>query len=88
MSLPENLVFLDEVSFDNRGMLRMRGYSIRGKRVLVRDEFVRKSRVSVCFINAYGLVDSYMTEGGIEAYLGRNFLDGAEIHCHERIEKA
>lgn len=28
---PENLVFLDEVSFDNRGMLRKRGYSIRGK---------------------------------------------------------
>ncbi|KAF0738677.1 hypothetical protein Ae201684_005604 [Aphanomyces euteiches] len=31
-----NLVFLDEVSFDNRGMLRRRGYAMRGERVIIR----------------------------------------------------
>ncbi|ETN01239.1 hypothetical protein PPTG_17639 [Phytophthora nicotianae INRA-310] len=28
-----NLVFLDEVSFDNRGMIRRRGYSIKGRKL-------------------------------------------------------
>ncbi|KAG6961109.1 hypothetical protein JG687_00007844 [Phytophthora cactorum] len=29
-----NLVFLDEVSFDNRGMIRKRGYALKGKKKL------------------------------------------------------
>ncbi|GMF51562.1 unnamed protein product [Phytophthora fragariaefolia] len=37
-----NVVFLDEVSFDNRGMLRKRGYAVRGQNVVVRGEFQRK----------------------------------------------
>ncbi|KAG6974422.1 hypothetical protein JG688_00003082 [Phytophthora aleatoria] len=32
----QNLVFLDEVSFDNRGMIRKRGYSLRGTTLAVR----------------------------------------------------
>lgn len=61
---PENIMFLDEVSFDNRGMLRKRGYSIRGKKVLIRGEFTRKPRVSLLsFINIEGLVETFMTEG-------------------------
>ena len=61
---PDNLLFLDEVSFDNRGMIRKRGYSIKGTKVLIRGEFVRKTRVSLlCFINVDGLVESYMTDG-------------------------
>ena len=36
----DNLVFLDEVSFDNRGMIRERVYSIKGTNVLIRGEFV------------------------------------------------
>ena len=61
---PDNLLFLDEVSFDNRGMLRKRGYSVKGSKVLIRGEFIRKPRVSLlCFINANGLVESFMTEG-------------------------
>ena len=48
---PENIVFLDEVSFDNHGMVRKRGYSIKGTKVLVRGEYTRKPRVSLlCFI--------------------------------------
>ncbi|KAE9261313.1 hypothetical protein PR003_g33980, partial [Phytophthora rubi] len=42
-----NLVFLDEVSFDNRGMIRKRGYALRGKKVAIRGDFERKPRVSI-----------------------------------------
>lgn len=59
-----NLLFLDEVSFDNRSMLRSRGYGIRGKRLVFRGEFVRKARVSLlCFIGQHGMIDSYSTNG-------------------------
>jgi transposase len=57
-------MFLDEVSFDNRGMIRKRGYSLRGTRVMIRGEFTRKPRVSLLsFINVNGLVSTFMTEG-------------------------
>eukprot|EP00644_Phytophthora_capsici_P006365 jgi/Phyca11/127036/e_gw1.66.219.1 len=42
-----NVVFLDEFSFDNRGMLRKRGYALRGQKVVIRGEFQRKPRVSM-----------------------------------------
>lgn len=59
-----NLVFIDEVSFDSRGMLRNRGYAAVGKRVLYRGEFKRKPRVSVlCFLSECGLLESYYTDG-------------------------
>ncbi|KAF0703450.1 hypothetical protein AaE_015371 [Aphanomyces astaci] len=59
-----NIVFLDEISFDNRGMLRKRGYSMRGEKIVFRGEFNRKPRVSLlCFIGADGLLDYYDTEG-------------------------
>jgi len=38
----ENLVFLDEVGFDNRDMFRKRGYGLRGQRIIYRGEFTRK----------------------------------------------
>ncbi|KAJ0408662.1 hypothetical protein ATCC90586_006363 [Pythium insidiosum] len=60
----QNLVFLDEVSFDNRGMIRKRGYAIRGKKVAVRGEYDRKPRVSVlAFIGVNGVIDYYNTDG-------------------------
>ncbi|KAG6963078.1 hypothetical protein JG688_00008326 [Phytophthora aleatoria] len=42
----QNIVFLDEVSFDNRGMLRKRGYSIRGTTIAIRGYFQRKPQKS------------------------------------------
>ncbi|KAG1711621.1 hypothetical protein DVH05_008869 [Phytophthora capsici] len=42
-----NLVFLDEISFDNRGMTRKRGYALKGKVVAIRSDFQRKPRVSI-----------------------------------------
>lgn len=59
-----NLIFLDEVSFDNRGMLRTRGYGVRGERLICRGEFVRKPRVSLlCFIAQNGMKEVFSTEG-------------------------
>jgi transposase len=60
----QNLVFLDEVSFDNRGMLRKRGYSLKGTTVAIRGDFQRKPRVSLlAFIGVHGLLDYGDTEG-------------------------
>ena len=74
-SLPwilNNLVFLDEVSFDNRDMLRKKGFGFRGihinnlkgKKLYYRGEFCRKPRLSLlCFIGIDGLLDTFSTEG-------------------------
>ncbi|KAF0732805.1 hypothetical protein Ae201684_010135 [Aphanomyces euteiches] len=63
-----NMVFLDEVSFDNRGMLRKRGYALKGQKVVIRGEFTRKARLSLlCFAGADGLIDYYDTEGTFDA---------------------
>jgi transposase len=62
--LLENLVFLDEVGFDNRSMLRKRGYGMKSKRLVFRGEFNRKPRVSLlCFIGLKGVLDTFSTDG-------------------------
>lgn len=67
MSFPwliQNLVFLDEVSFDNRDMLRKKGFGFKGQKLFYRGEFCRKPRVSLlCFIGVNGLLDTFSTEG-------------------------
>lgn len=58
------LVFLDEVSFDSRDMLRNRGYAPVGERVIYRGEFKRRPRTSLlCFLGQNGLIDSFITDG-------------------------
>ncbi|KAH9136126.1 hypothetical protein AeRB84_018594 [Aphanomyces euteiches] len=65
-----NIVFLDEVSFDNRGMLRKRGYSMRGERLVFRGEFTRKLRVSLlCFLGADSVLSYYDTDGTFDRAL-------------------
>lgn len=60
----EQLVFLDEVAFANREMLRSRGYGLKGKSLVYRGEFRRKPRVScLCFLGETGIIDSFETEG-------------------------
>lgn len=62
--LLENLVFIDEVSFDNKDMLRKRGYAVRGERLVYRGEYVRRPRVSLlCFLGTTGILNAYKTEG-------------------------
>ena len=67
LSIPwdlSNLVFLDEVSFDNREMLRKKGYGVVGKKVIFRGDFCRKPRVSfLCFLGVGGMNDSFWTDG-------------------------
>lgn len=59
-----NIVFLDEVSFDNRGMIRKRGYSLKGQTIAIRGDFQRKPRVSVlAFMGVAGIIDYYDTQG-------------------------
>ncbi|XP_021699258.1 uncharacterized protein LOC110676282 [Aedes aegypti] len=59
-----NLVFLDEVAFDNRDMLRNKGYGVVGQKIIYRGEFCRKPRVSfLCFLGLNGIVESFWTEG-------------------------
>lgn len=42
----QNLIFLDEVSCDNRSMLRKNGYALKGSKLVFRGEFCRKPRSS------------------------------------------
>lgn len=77
----QSLVFADEVSFDNRGMLRKNGYGIKGKRLVYRGEFTRKARVSsLCFLGVNGIENCYVTTGTFDRtkfvyYLRRFILD-------------
>lgn len=59
-----SLVFLDEVSFDNRDMLRNKGYGVRGERLIYRGEFNRRARVSLlCFMGVQGVLEVFETDG-------------------------
>nr|XP_029707840.1 uncharacterized protein LOC115254456 [Aedes albopictus] len=59
-----SLVFLDEVSFDNRCMLRNKGYAPVGEKLVYRGEFVRRPRCSMLSFMGYdGLLETYSTEG-------------------------
>ncbi|KAJ3310012.1 Serine kinase [Boothiomyces sp. JEL0838] len=59
-----NLLFLDEVSFDSRGMIRKRGYGLKGKSLQFRGEYIRKPRVScLSFLACDGIVDTFQVEG-------------------------
>lgn len=62
--MPDNLVFLDEVAFDNRGVLRKKGYGLKGQRLIYRGEFRRKPRVSMLsFLGCNGILESCSVEG-------------------------
>ncbi|OWY94901.1 hypothetical protein PHMEG_00035241 [Phytophthora megakarya] len=85
-----NIVFLDEVSFDNRGMIRRRGYSMRWQKAAIRGDYQRKPRVSIlAFAGVNGIIDYYDTGNGkVRLYPGPNsiwILDGAAIHRHPEI---
>jgi transposase len=65
----ENLIFLDEVGFDNRDMLRKRGYALKGNRIIYRGEFTRKKRISLlCFLGINGIQEVFSTEGTFDRF--------------------
>lgn len=58
------LVFLDEISVDNHGLVRPKGYGIVSKKLIFRGEFNRKPRMSwLCFLGQGGILETYETEG-------------------------
>lgn len=60
----ESLVFLDEVSFNGRDMIRKHGYGARGQPLVYRGEFNRTARTSLLvFIGVNGLMESFETSG-------------------------
>jgi transposase len=75
-----NLVFLDEASFDNRGMVRRRGYALKGKKVAIRGDFQRKPRIStLAFIGVNGLIDLFDSEGTFDRV---KFMECCELFIH------
>jgi len=59
-----SLVFLDEISVDNHGLIRSKGYGIVGKKLIFRGEFNSKPRMSLlCFLGQGGILETYQTEG-------------------------
>ncbi|XP_037027831.1 uncharacterized protein LOC119068368 [Bradysia coprophila] len=59
-----NLVFLDEISIDNQGLMRTKGYGIIGQKLLYRGKFNRKPRMSMlAFLGQNGILETYVTEG-------------------------
>lgn len=59
-----SLVFLDEVSIDNQGIVRTKGYGIVGQKLIYRGEFNRKPRMSLlAFLGQNGILETFVTEG-------------------------
>ena len=62
--LPDQLLFLDEMSTDNRSMFRKRGWFLQSKRPFFRGLFTRSARISVLtFLGVNGIVENYQTFG-------------------------
>lgn len=79
----ENLLFLDEVGFDNKDMLRKRGYALKGQKLIYRSEFVRKPRISLCFIGVNGMLNCYQTEGLKFVNFCRSFVTDFDSKVHQ-----
>ena len=72
--IPEQLLFLDEVSFDNRDFQKKKGYFVRNRDAIIHGHFSRRERVSLlAFCNINGLVEVIKTEGTFSRY---EFIDG------------
>eukprot|EP00734_Pompholyxophrys_sp_LG126_P000415 Pompholyxophrys_sp_v1_NODE_166_length_1404_cov_1.601927.p1 type:complete len:352 gc:universal NODE_166_length_1404_cov_1.601927:1110-55(-) len=62
--LPHQLLFLDEMSTDNRAMLRKRGWFLRGHRPIYKSFFRRGARISLLsFLGVDGVVENFQTSG-------------------------
>ncbi|POM81357.1 Serine/threonine-protein Kinase rio2 [Phytophthora palmivora] len=75
-----NIQFFDEVSFDNRVIVRSRGYCLKRKKLAFRGEFNRKAWVSLlCFISLDGLVETFHTDGTFDR---SKFVECCRVHAH------
>ena len=77
-------MFLAEVGFDNRDMLRTHDYCLRGESLIYRGEFNRQPRVSLlCFIGIEGLLETFHTEG---EHSTEQSSSTAVVNLHRRAE--
>ncbi|KAG4068112.1 hypothetical protein HA402_001537 [Bradysia odoriphaga] len=86
--LLENLVFLDEVGFDNKDMMRKRGYALKGQKLIYRSEFVRKPRISLlCFIGVNGMLECFQTEGTFTRLKFVNFCRSFATSVNSKVQQ-
>lgn len=84
----ENLVFLDEVGFDNKSMMRKKGYAMKGQKLIYRSEFVRKPRISLLsFIGVHGLLNIYQTEGTFTRLKFVDFCRSFATECDSKVQQ-
>eukprot|EP00732_Lithocolla_globosa_P004676 Lithocolla_globosa_v1_NODE_4434_length_1435_cov_23.335507.p1 type:complete len:355 gc:universal NODE_4434_length_1435_cov_23.335507:152-1216(+) len=78
------LLFIDEMSTDNRSMLRKRGWFLRGHRPVFRSFFQRSNRIScLTFLSVEGIVENFITAGTFDRLkifkYCRKLLDSGKI---------
>ncbi|OQS01852.1 serine/threonine-protein kinase rio2 [Thraustotheca clavata] len=75
-------MFLDEVSFDNKCMLRRYGFG--GERLLYRGEFNRQPWVCFCSVN--GIIDAFVTNNTFDREVFvlccKTFIDNEHVSCY------
>eukprot|EP00734_Pompholyxophrys_sp_LG126_P000421 Pompholyxophrys_sp_v1_NODE_173_length_1350_cov_3.789189.p1 type:complete len:345 gc:universal NODE_173_length_1350_cov_3.789189:211-1245(+) len=82
--LPIQLCFIDEMSTDNRGMLRKRGWFLRGHRPVFKGAFRRGLRISILsFLGVDGLFETFGTDGTFDRLrffdCCKNLLDSGKV---------
>lgn len=83
-------MFLDEVSCDNRGISRNRGYAKVWERIVLRGELIHRPRVSIrSFMGQTGLVETFWTEGTfnrLRLTTHQGIMNGARIPMRVSVE--
>jgi len=65
----DQLLFLDEMSTDNRSMLRKRGWFLKNSYPYFRGIFRRGTRISIlAFLSVNGLIEVYQTDGTFDRF--------------------
>jgi hypothetical protein len=71
----DQLVFVDETSKDERTLSAIYGYSVKGKRAVLRDYFVRGARYSVlAALTTDGITSHIVVQNSVTAQLFVDFL--------------
>ncbi|KIL55693.1 hypothetical protein M378DRAFT_17709 [Amanita muscaria Koide BX008] len=74
---PEQIVFVDESSFDRRTSLRGRAWALRGQRAVRKSFFVRGKRYSLLpALSLEGMLHVKIVEGSFTTVLFEEFIDG------------
>jgi DDE superfamily endonuclease len=67
--LPDQLLFLDDMSTDSRSMLRKKGWFLKNSKPFFRGIFTKSSRISIlAFLGVAGLVEVFKTQGTFDLF--------------------